>query len=178
MKNTTWQNIEPGQFVKFRYKGMNSNRSVLREVIVLDPRYRYRKKSTGRIVELFIGLEIDNQRTPALRPNEIKRLLTILGRLEDEGQSGNVARMKSIYKELKPFLEGTPIFKTYLLRNCRKYRVFHENKKADLNKYQVASIKDAINTSSSTTGVNLIEKAVKVSDKIVSNMIGKALNED
>ena len=61
MKNTNWNQIESGQIVKFLYKGLKSQRSLLREVIVLDPRFLYRKKSTGRIIELFIGLEIDNQ---------------------------------------------------------------------------------------------------------------------
>ena len=94
MKNTNWNLVEPGQFVKFRYKGLTSERSMLREVIVLDPRFLYRKKSTGRVVELFIGLEIDNQEQPALNSAQMKQLLLILGRLGDEGQTNNEARMK------------------------------------------------------------------------------------
>ena len=176
MKNTNWNLIEPGQFVKFRYKGLTSERSMLREVIVLDPRFLYRKKSTGRVVELFIGLEIDNQERPALRKVEMKQLLLILGRLGAEGQTGNMARMKSIYKELKPFLQRFRIFKTYLLRNCRKYRVFHEDKKADLNKYQVTEIKDEIMNDTNTKGVNLIDKTFELSDRVVaSRLVGKAL---
>jgi len=131
MKNTNWNQIESGQVVKFRYKGLKSKRSLLREVIVLDPRFLYRKKSTGRIIELFIGLEIDNQEDPALRPMQVKDLLEILGRAgEDASQQsgGEAARMKTFYQELKPFLKRFPIFKTYLLRNCRKYRVFLQNK--------------------------------------------------
>ena len=172
MKNTNWNLIEAGQIVKFRYRGLNSARSMLREVIVLDPKFLYRKKSTGRVVELFIGLEIDNQETPALRPVQMKQLLLILARLGDEGQIGNVARMQSIYKELKPFLQRFPIFKTYLLRNCRKYRVFHEDKKADLNKYQVTKIKDEIMNDTDTEGVNLIDKVFDISGRIV---VGKTL---
>ena len=163
MKNTTWQNIEPGQVVKFRYKGMKSNRGILREVIVLDPRYLYRKKSTGRIVELFIGLEIDNQRTPALRPAQIGKLLRILsGAGTEEGMTsgGQRARMKSVYKQLKPFLVQFPIFKTYLLRNCRRYRVFHENKKADLNKYMIVELKDEM-MSDTQESSNLVGAATK-----------------
>ena len=59
MKNTNWNIIQSGQLVKFRYKnmkGVSSNRTAY----VLAPRYRYRKQSTGRIVEFFIGLEIEN----------------------------------------------------------------------------------------------------------------------
>ena len=143
MKNTNWNLIEAGQIVKFRYRGLNSARSMLREVIVLDPRYLYRKKSTGRVIELFIGLEIDNQEDPALKPAQIRDLLEILGRAGEEAgdqSGGEEARMRTIYRELKPFLERFPIFKTYLLRNCRKYRVFHENKKADLNKFMIVEM--------------------------------------
>ena len=158
MKNTNWNLIEAGQFVKFRYKGLTSGRSILREVIVLDPRFLYRKKSTGRVVELFIGLEIDNQEDPSLRPAQIRQLLEILGRAGDEaGQQsgGERARMKTIYKELKPFLERFPIFKTYLLRNCRKYRVFHENKKADLNKFMITEITKQLVKDDKNPGVKI-----------------------
>ena len=174
MKNTNWNLVEPGQFVKFRYKGLTSERSMLREVIVLEPRFLYRKKSTGRVVELFIGLEIDNQEQPALNSAQMKQLLLILGRLGDEGQTNNEARMKSIYKELKPFLQRLPIFKTYLLRNCRKYRVFHEDKKADLNKYQVTKIKDEIMKDTNKKGVNLIDKVFDISGRVV---VGTALKK-
>ena len=44
MRNTNWNQIVSGQVVKFRYKGIKSQRSVLREVIVLDPRFLYIKK--------------------------------------------------------------------------------------------------------------------------------------
>lgn len=163
MKNTNWNLVESGQIVKFRYKGETSERSMLREVIVLDPRYFYKKKSTGRVVELFIGLEIDNQEKPALRPVQIRRLLEILGRAGDEfGQQtgGERARMKIIYKELKPFLKQFPIFKTYLLRKCRRYRVFHENKKADLNKFMIVELKDEM-MSDTQKSSNIIGTATK-----------------
>ena len=35
--------------------------------------------------------------------------------------------MQKIYIKLKKFLEREPIFRTYLLRKCRKYRVFLED---------------------------------------------------
>ena len=160
MKNTNWNQIESGQIVKFRYKGLKSQRSLLREVIVLDPRFLYRKKSTGRIIELFIGLEIDNQDEPALRPMQVKDLLEILGRAgEDASQQsgGEVARMKTIYQELKPFLKRFPIFKTYLLRNCRRYRVFLQDKEADLNKFMMKKIADEIVNDDKNPGVKALE---------------------
>tara|TARA_Y100001937_G_C6937110_1_gene248634 strand:+ start:45 stop:542 length:498 start_codon:yes stop_codon:yes gene_type:complete len=160
MKNTNWNQIESGQIVKFRYKGLKSKRSLLREVIVLDPRFLYRKKSTGRIIELFIGLEIDNQEDPSLRPMQVKDLLEILGRAgEDASQQsgGEEARMKTIYQELKPFLKRFPIFRTYLLRNCRRYRVFLQDKEADLNKFMMKKIADEIVNDDKNPGVKELE---------------------
>ena len=59
MRNTTWTQIEPGQIVRFMYKGLKQDRAVQRVVLVIDPKYRYRKKSTGRIVEFFVGIQLD-----------------------------------------------------------------------------------------------------------------------
>ena len=43
MRNTTWTQIEPGQIVRFMYKGLKQDRAVQRVVLVIDPKYRYRK---------------------------------------------------------------------------------------------------------------------------------------
>ena len=42
MKNTTWQLVESGQIVSFRYKSENG-RSVNRTVLCLDPEFRYKR---------------------------------------------------------------------------------------------------------------------------------------
>jgi hypothetical protein len=145
MKNTNWYVLEPGQVVSFIYKSQTGDRtSARRTVLCLDPRYRYRKESTGRIVEYFIGLEIDNSTKPTIQPSILKQLFKILGEnsnliLYDTGEE---ARMKKIYVELKQFLQRNPIFKTYFYRECRKRRVFLEDKYASLNKLQVKQISD------------------------------------
>jgi len=150
-KNTTWHAINPGDIVSFRYKSTTgSRRSILREVICLDPLYRYRKKSTGRIIQLFIGLEIDNQQKPALRPAQLRELMQLLSRAGqkfDRGQvtAGQQARIRAIYTSIESFLIKYPIFKTYLLRECRKYRVFEENKYIDLQVYKIKGDKDEKN---------------------------------
>jgi len=145
MKNTNWYVLEPGQVVSFIYKSQTGDRtSARRTVLCLDPRYRYRKESTGRIVEYFIGLEIDNSTKPTIQPSILKQLFKRLGEnsnliLYDTGEE---ARMKKIYVELKQFLQRNPIFKTYFYRECRKRRVFLEDKYASLNKLQVKQISD------------------------------------
>ena len=68
MKNTNWYLIQSGQIVRFRYKNMKGESSN-RTAYVLAPRYKYRKKSTGRVVEFFIGLEIENTHSKKLGPS-------------------------------------------------------------------------------------------------------------
>ena len=145
MKNTNWFILEPGQVVSFIYKSQTGDKtSARRTVICLDPRYRYRKQSTGRVVEYFIGLEIDNSLKPTIQPAILKQLFEILGEnvdliLDDTNEE---ARMKKIYLELKQFLNRNPMFKTYFYRECRKRRVFLEDKYASLNKLQIKQISD------------------------------------
>ena len=110
MKNTNWQLIEPGQLVKFRYKnmkGVSSNRTAF----VLAPRYRYRKQSTKRIVEFFIGLEIENSDKGSLNPIVVKELFEEINDIfEDSEKSADYtdeATMKRIYAGLQRYLKKT-----------------------------------------------------------------------
>ena len=82
MKNTTWQLVESGQIVSFRYKSENG-RSVNRTVLCLDPEFRYRKKSTNRVVQFFIGLELNASDKPSLPVARAKQLFEILGTPDD-----------------------------------------------------------------------------------------------
>ena len=127
MKNTNWNIIQSGQLVKFRYKnmkGVSSNRTAY----VLAPRYRYRKQSTGRTVEFFIGLEIENSDKGSLNPMVVKELFEQINDIFDEGKKSadytDEATMKRIYARLQRYLDKTSIFRTYFLRECRKRRVF------------------------------------------------------
>ena len=126
MKNTTWHLVESGQIVSFRYKSQ-SGRSVNRTVLCLDPEYLYRKKGTGRIIRLFIGLELRAADKKPLPLARVRELFSILGDVDDTPAQTSEQEMRKIYTKLKFFLEKNPIFKTYLLRKCRKYRVFLED---------------------------------------------------
>ena len=102
MKNTYWDAVEPGDVVSFIYKGQQDDaKSARRVVICLDPRLEYRKKSTNRIVDYFVGLEIFNS------------------------QKSNM-------------------FRTYFYRECRKRRVFLEDKYANLNSLQIKQITEQL----------------------------------
>ena len=154
MKNTTWQLVESGQIVSFRYKSQ-SGRSVNRTVLCLDPEFRYRKKSTNRVVQFFIGLELNASDKPSLPVGKAKQLFKILGTPDDTPTQTTTREMEKIYQSIKGFLKRNPIFKTYLLRKCRKNRVFLENKYQSLNTLQVKQVAEKISKQKDT--INILE---------------------
>jgi len=126
MKNTNWQLIQAGQIVQFTYRNMKGESS-RRTAYVLAPKYRYRKQSTRRIVEFFIGLEIENTAKQSVNPIALKQMFEEINDLFEEGGNADYTEervINRIYQGLKKFLDGTPIFRTYFLRECRKRRVF------------------------------------------------------
>ena len=153
MKNTAWTLIESGQIVSFRYK--SSGRSVQRTVLCLDPEYIYRKKSTGRNVKFFIGLELYASDKPRLPRTTLEQLFKILGKGDETPTQTSAQEMEQIYRTLKSFLRTTPIFKTYLLRKCRVNRVFLETKYDNLNGMQVKEVSKKINKEKDT--MNILE---------------------
>ena len=150
MKNTYWDAVEPGDVVSFIYKGQgDDSKSARRIVICLAPRYEHRKKTTGRTVEYFIGLEIFNSQKPNITPTVIKQLFELLAENADivltDEESGGVARMEKIYLELKSLLKRNPqLFRTYFHREARKRRVFLENKYDRLNSLQIKQITEKL----------------------------------
>ena len=126
MKNTNWNIIEAGQIVQFTYRNMKGESS-RRTAYVLAPKYRYRKQSTRRIVEFFIGLEIENTAKQSINPIALKQMFEEINDLFEEGGNADYTEervINRIYEGLKQFLKSTPIFRTYFLRECRRRRVF------------------------------------------------------
>ena len=126
MKNTNWQLIQAGQIVQFTYRNMKGESS-RRTAYVLAPKYRYRKQSTRRIVEFFIGLEIENTAKQSINPIALKQMFEEINDLFEEGGNADYTEervINRIYEGLKQFLKSTPIFRTYFLRECRRRRVF------------------------------------------------------
>ena len=152
MKNTNWNLVESGQIVSFRYKS-RSGRSVNRTVLCLDPEYLYRKESTNRIVRFFIGLELDTSDKPALPIGRVRQLFKILGEPDSTPTQTTAQEMERIYLSIKDFLKQNPIFKTYLLRKCRKNRVFLEDKYQSLNSLQVKKVAEIISEDEETTNI-------------------------
>ena len=157
MKNISWQMVESGQIVSFRYK--SSGRSAQRTVLCLDPEYLYRKKSTGRVVKFFIGLELYASDKPRLPRTKLEQLFKILGKGDPTPTQTDAQEMEKLYQILKAFLRTTPIFKTYLLRKCRVNRVFLETKYDDLNSLQVKEVAKKINNEGNTA--NILENSLE-----------------
>ena len=154
MKNIAWHMVESGQIVSFRYKS-ETGRSVNRTVLCLDPKFRYRKKSTGRVVQFFIGLELNASDRASLPVGKAKQLFEMLGTPDSTPTQTTNQEMEQIYKSIKGFLKSNPIFKTYLLRKCRKNRVFLENKYQSLNTLQVKQVAEKISKQKDT--INILE---------------------
>ena len=150
MKNIYWDAIQPGYVISFIYKGQGDNaKSARRVVICLDPRYEHRKKTTNRVVDYFIGLEIFNSQKSNLSPTVIKQTFDLLSENTDtiltDPQSGGRSRMEKIYLELKELLKREPdLFRTYFFRECRKRRVFLEDKYQRLNSMQVKQVTEQL----------------------------------
>jgi len=151
MKNTSWMRIESGQIVSFRYK--SSGRSAQRTVLCLDPEYLYRKKSTGRVVKFFIGLELYASDKPRIPRSVLQQLFKLLGKGDPTPSQTDAQEMEKLYQIIKGFLKRTPIFKTYLLRKCRLNRVFLETKYDDLNSLQVREVAKRINKEKDTANI-------------------------
>ena len=151
MKNISWQMVESGQIVSFRYK--SSGRSAHRTVLCLDPEYLYRKKSTGRVVKFFIGLELYASDKPRIPRSVLQQLFKLLGKGDPTPSQTDAQEMEKLYQIIKAFLKRTPIFKTYLLRKCRQNRVFLETKYDDLNSLQVKEVAKRINKEQDTANI-------------------------
>jgi len=133
IKNTTWNNIVPGQIVTFVYKSEKQSRGYKRTVLCINPELKYRKKN-GRQIKFFIGLQLWSQDNPTdrLRPTEIKRIMDKLGVKKEAGaikveidNNDDMTKQetKLIVERLRPFMDN---YRTFKLRECRRRRVFLE----------------------------------------------------
>tara|TARA_Y100000816_G_scaffold201886_1_gene148499 strand:+ start:594 stop:1124 length:531 start_codon:yes stop_codon:yes gene_type:complete len=176
MKNTHWNQILSGQIVTFRYKS-EGDRSVNRTVLCLDPEYLYRKKGTRRIVRLFIGLELKAADKKPLPLARVRELFSLLGDVDDTPEQTSELEMRKIYTKLKFFLEKNPIFRTYLLRKCRKYRVFLEDSYGTI---PITSIKrmERLEKRIRETGKKMAEEGLKEVKRSFKDRTLRNLDED
>jgi len=146
MKNTTWGLIKTGDIIEFRYRGIKDKRTSKRTVLILAPRYVYKKQSTKRNVQFVIGLELANDHTKSVGLAPMKRLLesvqAIFSPEQNDKSLTDEGLIQRYYRDIKRFLDKAPIFRTYFLRECRRRRVFLIDKLADIEDLQLKKIID------------------------------------
>ena len=141
MKNTSWNNLEPGQIVSFIYQSKNDDRAVRRYVIVIDPKY---VKQGGEGRQYFVGLQLHKQGQQPIPKPVIGRAIKLLGGLgirEDgggtqinvEGLSGDKrpadvtpGEVTKLFNRLRILIGQESVLRTFDLIQCRKRRVFLE----------------------------------------------------
>ena len=135
LKNTTWQDVKPGQIVKFRYKGRNETRRKNRTVLCINPEIFYKKKN-GRQTKFFLGLQLDTSDTVAIKPGDFNKIILRLGGLlKDDGTvmvgvagqdlTGDLgkAETEQIVLKLQKLMK---YYRSFNLRECKRSRVFVE----------------------------------------------------
>jgi len=133
MRNTIWQQVQSGQIVSFLYRSKDSTRAEKRTVLCIDPEYTYRKKSTGRNVKLFVGLQLETTLRGPITARALDQAIRLLGGAKmDRGvaEIGNFednlddTDIERVYKLLKRFIKKHDVFRTFFLRECKKRRVY------------------------------------------------------
>jgi len=149
MRNTSWQRIIPGEIVNFIYKSKGQTKGTRRWAICIDPKYTYRKKN-GRTANYFVGIQIDQMGSPRTPQPVIKEIITVLGgvagrhdaagrhvgrQVDIEGvatderpRDVSSGEFSKIYLRIKRIISRQSVFRTYNLRECKKRRVFLEDK--------------------------------------------------
>ena len=150
IKNTTWTRIEPGQIVTFSYRSKDDTRPVKRTVLCINPELSFRKKSTGRVVKYFIGVQLFRQGERSIASNDLKRIIFRMGGLESEdGIFGanideDISKVdtQKIVRQLKNYKH---LYRTYYLRECRKKRVFLEVSYKQIPKNEIKELESLVN---------------------------------
>ena len=133
MRNTIWQQVQPGQIESFLYRSKNSTRAEKRTVLCIDPEYTYRKKSTKRNVKLFVGLQLETTLRGPINARTLDQAIRLLGGAQlDKGvvEVGNFednmddTDVELVYRTLKRFIKNHDVFRTFFLRECKKRRVY------------------------------------------------------
>ena len=134
LKNTAWHLIKPGHIVNFIYKTKGDVKGYKRTVLILNPDYKYRKKSTGRVKRFVIGLVLDTAITKPITTTKLENLFKRVGGLEiEEGALSakmvdtlSPAETKRLYQKLKVLVKEYDMWRSFDRRECMKRRVYLE----------------------------------------------------
>ena len=135
MRNTSWHKVLPGQIIYFTYKSKHDDVGYPRTVLVLNPKLRYKKKSTNRSKYYLVGLVLDTRISRGLTAGQLKALFGKIGGIQvrDDGTFGPNLRegqtpesTSMVYNRLSEFVGNYDIWRTFSLAECRKRRVYLE----------------------------------------------------
>ena len=171
MRNTSWHKVLPGQIIYFTYKSKHDDVGYPRTVLVLNPKLRYKKKSTNRSKYYLVGLILDTRISRGLTAGQLKKLFGRIGGVEirddrtfganlSEGQTPETTGM--IYERVEELVDNYDIWRTFDLGECRKRRVYLEEK---WSKIPETDIKNAV------------ESAIDVTEGTIERVMDKKLKE-
>ena len=171
MRNTSWAKVKPGQIIYFTYKSKHDDVGYPRTVLVLNPKLRYKKKSTNRSKYYLVGLVLDTRISRGLTAGQLKALFGKIGGIQvrDDGTFGPNLRegqtpesTSMVYNRLSEFVGNYDIWRTFSLAECRKRRVYLEEK---WSKIPETDIKNAV------------ESAIDVTEGTIERVMDKKLKE-
>ena len=171
MRNTSWAKVQPGQIIYFTYKSKHDDVGYPRTVLVLNPKLRYKKKSTNRSKYYLVGLILDTRISRGLTSIQLKALFCKIGGIQvrDDGTFGPNLRegqtpesTSMVYNRLSEFVGNYDIWRTFSLAECRKRRVYLEEK---WSKIPETDIKNAV------------ESAIDVTEGTIERVMDKKLKE-
>ena len=171
MRNTSWHKVLPGQIIYFTYKSKHDDVGYPRTVLVLNPKLRYKKKSTNRSKYYLVGLILDTRISRGLTAAQLKALFGKIGGIQvrDDGTFGPNLRegqtpesTSMVYNRLSEFVGNYDIWRTFSLAECRKRRVYLEEK---WSKIPETDIKNAV------------ESAIDVTEGTIERVMDKKLKE-
>ena len=171
MRNTSWAKVQPGQIIYFTYKSKHDDVGYPRTVLVLNPKLRYKKKSTNRSKYYLVGLILDTRISRGLTAGQLKALFGKIGGIQvrDDGTFGPNLRegqtpesTSMVYNRLSEFVGNYDIWRTFSLAECRKRRVYLEEK---WSKIPETDIKNAV------------ESAIDVTEGTIERVMDKKLKE-
>ena len=114
MRNTSWAKVQPGQIIYFTYKSKHDDVGYPRTVLVLNPKLRYKKKSTNRSKYYLVGLVLDTRISRGLTAGQLKKLF---GRIGKSGYQRQIPKFKN-------WLKNTDYFPEYLERNVSDVKLW------------------------------------------------------
>ena len=133
----TWSSVAAGDIISFRYKGTSPTEK-LTTLLVMNPRLPFIKKDGTKKFHL-VGLKLEESgNIPTIRSRPfLVQLLESLGNIEVVSGDDQIYRITiknfdklgvrpQVYNEIKKYIKGYSVYRTYDFIEARKSQVFLE----------------------------------------------------